>query len=198
MLTESIQTDAVAAFFDSRAPQWDAKRSLDRACISRLLDIACIGWDSRLLDIGCGTGVLVPFALERGVSRYLGIDVSEGMISRARMRLTDARVRFMCGDAERLSIDPVFNRVMVFNALPHFPSPEALVASLTALMPCESRLTIAHDMGRKKLDDLHNSRAHSVSRGLPPAEELALIMEKFLSVDTVLDTDEAYAVSGVM
>lgn len=60
-----------------------------------------LGGPFRLLDVGCGVGILrerldaVPFA------EYVGIDVSSVAVEAARNRLTDPLTRFVQGDSPR-------------------------------------------------------------------------------------------------
>lgn len=53
----------------------------------------------RVLDIGCGQGVLAPAVLQRGAA-YLGVDASRTLVRFARQNHPEAR--FVHGDARRL------------------------------------------------------------------------------------------------
>jgi ubiquinone/menaquinone biosynthesis C-methylase UbiE len=56
-----------------------------------------------VLDVGCGTGASTFYLYEEVHCReVVGIDISERMISQA-MRHLNPHLRFICGDAERLS-----------------------------------------------------------------------------------------------
>jgi ubiquinone/menaquinone biosynthesis C-methylase UbiE len=78
----------------------------------------------RVLDVGCGTGVISLLFAERG-DQVTGIDLSEGMIEEAR-RKADAQnlsIEFRRGDAEHLpfndgSFDVVVSRHLLWT-LPH-------------------------------------------------------------------------------
>ena len=79
--------------------------------------------DSRVLDIGCGTGVMAPFVLEAG-AHYYGVDLSESMIAEARRRTGDVRashggsVEFSVGDVEDIRVpDAHFDVVMALGLL---------------------------------------------------------------------------------
>ena len=69
----------VAAFFDRCAPTWDAELIKSDTIIGKILDNAevCEGQD--VLDVACGTGVMFPYYLERGVASVTGIDISTEM-----------------------------------------------------------------------------------------------------------------------
>lgn len=52
----------------------------------------------RVLDLGCGYGWHCKYAVERGASYALGLDLSEKMIEAAKAKNTDARIEYrVCG-----------------------------------------------------------------------------------------------------
>lgn len=191
-----IEQKDVIAFFDERAGEWDAGMVRSDEKIGRILDNAKVTAGSRVLDIACGTGVLIGDYLRRNVESVTAVDISPEMIRRARDKLRDDRVQFLCGDVETLDVGRDFDAVVVYNAFPHFPDPERLVAHLASLLRPGGVLTVAHGMGRAAIDGHHKGRASHVSRGLMSAQELAAIFEKYLTVTTVLSTEEMYQVAG--
>lgn len=191
-----IEKQAVIDFFDRCAPTWDAEMIRSDRKINIILDNARVGAGSRVLDVACGTGVLTPDYLARDVASVTAVDISPEMIRRARDKLRDDRVQFLCGDVETLDVGRDFDAVVVYNAFPHFPDPERLVAHLASLLRPGGVLTVAHGMGRATIDGHHKGRASHVSRGLMSAQELAAIFEKHLTVTTVLSTEEMYQVAG--
>lgn len=191
-----IEKQAVIDFFDRCAPTWDAEMIRSDRKINIILDNARVGAGSRVLDVACGTGVLTPDYLARDVASVTAVDISPEMIRRARDKLRDDRVQFLCGDVETLDVGRDFDAVVVYNAFPHFPDPERLVAHLASLLRPGGVLTVAHGMGRAAIDGHHKGRASHVSRVLMSAQALAAIFEKHLTVTTVLSTEEMYQVAG--
>ena len=57
----------VISFFDRLAPQWDATTIRNDAIIDAILGHAAVGPHADVLDVACGTGVLFPDYLRRGV-----------------------------------------------------------------------------------------------------------------------------------
>ena len=191
-----VNTNDVRGFFDSLAGSWDADRCADAGKIRDILRAADIVPGVRVLDVACGTGVLFPFYLECGAESSTGVDISPEMIRIARGKVGDSRIRLVCADVEEFE-ESGFDRIVVFNALPHFPDPERLIRSLAHRLAPGGRLTIAHDRCRAAVNGWHEQTASSVSMGLCPAEITAQWMGRVLNVDTATDGDDRYIVSGV-
>ena len=77
----------------------------------KLVDLANIKSDSLILDIATGTGMLAFYAASKLGPRgsVIGIDISEGMIEKAKSKLNTSRIsnlRFELGDGEALDFAP--------------------------------------------------------------------------------------------
>ena len=192
-----IETEEVIAFFDRLAPDWDAEMIRNDAVIDVILDNARVTAGKDVLDVACGTGVLIPDYLKRRVASVTGIDISPKMAAIARAKFPQQEVTILCGDVEKEKFEKRFDCIVVYNAFPHFPDPERLIECLAALMRPEGVLTVAPGMSREKIDAHHHGTAGHVSNGLMPAEDLAKIFEKHLSVSTVLSDERMYQVAGI-
>ena len=94
--------DATATDFDKLTDHYST------AIASRMLAIGKVGSSDRLLDLGTGTGLVARLAAVRGAS-VMGIDHSEGMLGRARIKADEAGVApiatFEAMDAEALALE---------------------------------------------------------------------------------------------
>ena len=191
-----IEQKDVIAFFDERAGDWDAGMVRRDDKIGRILDNAKVTAGSRVLDVACGTGVLIGDYLRRGVASVTAVDISPEMIRIAREKFPQENVRFVCGDAESAPLGENFDAIVVYNAFPHFPDPERLVARLAARLVSGGRLTVAHGSSRAAIDAHHRGAASHVSNGLMDSGALAAIFARHLRVTDVISTDEMYQVVG--
>ena len=188
----------VIEFFDRYAPQWDTDQVPKDKIINRILDNANVAAGQEVLDVACGTGVLFPFYLERGVASVTGIDISHEMAKLAAQKHEAyENIQVICGDVEETRLGRKFDTVMVYNAFPHFPDPERLIATLASLTKEGGRLTVAHSASREQIDNHHSGAASKVSNGLMYADELKLLFDPFFEVDIVISNQEMYQVSGV-
>ena len=184
----------VAAFFDRCAPWWDDDMIRNEPIIAKILDNAGVQPGVDVLDVACGTGVLFPDYLQRGVASVTGIDISQEMAKIAAAKFPEVKV--ICGDVEEVQFDRQFDCVMVYNAFPHFPDPKKLIVILAALVKPGGKLSVAHSMSRAALTK-HHERASKVSIELLHEEELAALFAEHFAVDVVISDDEMYQVCGV-
>ena len=191
-----IETEEVIRFFDRLAPGWDEEMIRSDEIISTILDNACVSAGKDILDVATGTGVLIPDYLKRQVSSVTAIDISPKMAEIAKEKFPQENVTILCGDVEETEFGRLFDCVVVYNAFPHFPEPERLVARLASLLKPGGTLTVAHGMSREKIDAHHRGTECRVSNGLMSAEELSAIFAGHLTVSTVISDDRMYQVVG--
>lgn len=186
----------VIEFFDRMAPQWDADLIRHDDVIAKILDGAGVKPGVKVLDVACGTGVLIPDYLARKVESVTGVDIAPEMIRIASEKFPQENVRFLCGDVEELEPEERYDCVVVYNAFPHFPEPERLIRSLTNCLAPGGRMTIAHGMSRAAIDDHHRGHASRVSCGLIHEDALAAMMRKYLQLEVKISDDRMYQLTG--
>jgi 2-polyprenyl-6-hydroxyphenyl methylase / 3-demethylubiquinone-9 3-methyltransferase len=91
---------------------------------------------ARVLDVGCGGGLLAE-ALSRDGASVTGIDLAPGMIEVARLHAAESGLTldYRVADAQQLAAATpgAFEVVTCMEMLEHVPQPGAMVASLAAL-----------------------------------------------------------------
>ena len=188
----------IIAFFDRVAPTWDADMIKSDVIIGKILDNVEVGPDMDVLDVACGTGVMFDYYLSRGVASVTGIDISPEMAKIAAEKYAgESRVQVICGDVEEFDFQRKFDRIVVYNAFPHFPYPKRLIKILAGLLKEEGRLTVAHGASREVIDNHHTGAASKVSNGLMAAENLKRIFDAHFDVEVVISNRHMYQVSGV-
>ena len=191
-----IETKEVIAFFDRLASGWDADMVRNEEVISSILDRAGVEAGKTVLDVACGTGVLIPDYLKRGAASVTAIDISPNMAAIARKKFPQPCVKILCGDVETEPFEEKFDCIVVYNAFPHFPDPERLIRRLASLLNPGGKLTVAHGASREAIDAHHHGSASRVSNGLMPAEELAGIFARELRVTDIVSDEKMYQVAG--
>ena len=193
-----MQKQDVIEFFDRCAPTWDADMIKNDVIIGKILDNAEVGPDMDVLDVACGTGVMFDYYLERNVASVIGIDISPEMAKIASAKYADNdKVQVICGDVEEQNFGKKFDRIVVYNAFPHFPKPKRLIKILAGLLKDGGRLTIAHGMSREAIDGHHKGSASKVSNGLMAADSLKKLFDPYFDVEIMISNSRMYQVSGV-
>jgi len=188
----------IIEFFDRCASTWDADMIKSDVIIGRILDNAEVAAGMDVLDVACGTGVMFDYYLQRDVASVTGIDIAPEMAKiAAKKYAADERVQVICGDVEEVSFERKFDRIVVYNAFPHFPYPKRLIKILAGLLKEDGRLTIAHGASREAIDNHHSGAASKVSNGLMAAETLKRIFDAHFDVEVVISNRHMYQVSGV-
>lgn len=184
----------IAEFFDRCAPWWDDDMIRNESIIAQILDNGGIRENMDVLDVACGTGVLFPDYLKRNVASVTGIDISPEMAKIAAAKFPEVNV--ICGDVETTAFDRQFDAIMVYNAFPHFPDPQRLIATLASHLTPGGTLTVAHGMSRAQIDHRHEGPASKVSLGLMHEDALAAIFDQHLTVTVKISDDQMYQVTG--
>jgi len=93
-----------------------------------------------VLDDGCGTGLL----LERLESHAVGIDLSHGLLSKARSRLRDRRrTHLVQADADRLPFrEAVFDKVFAVTLIQNTPEPEHTLGEIRRVARAGSEIAV--------------------------------------------------------
>ena len=188
----------VVAFFDRCAPTWDAEMIKSDEVIGKILDNAEVEAGMDILDVACGTGVMFDYYLERGAASVTGIDISGEMARIASEKYAhEPRVQVICGDVEEVVFDRKFDRVVVYNAFPHFPNPKRLIRTLAGALKEGGRLTVAHGQSRESIDGHHSGAARKVSNGLMTADSLKKLFDPCFEVEVMISNSRMYQVSGI-
>lgn len=184
-------------FFNGFAPQWDADMVRDEAVIETILDNAGVTAGVTVLDVACGTGVLVPDYLARKVASVTCVDISPKMIECAKKKYTQAEVRLICDDVEIAHFESPFDCIVVYNAFPHFFQPAKLIEKLAGDLKTGGRLTVVHGMSRENINRHHSRNASKVSISLMQINELGELFASYFDVVVKVSNDRMYQIVGV-
>jgi SAM-dependent methyltransferase len=110
----------------------------------RLADAAAVSSGDRVLDVGCGTGVLARAAADRVAveAQVSGVDINEGMLAVAgRLR---PGVDWRQGDATELPFaDETYDVVVSQFALMYFPDRRSALSEMVRVLKPRGRLAVA-------------------------------------------------------
>jgi ubiquinone/menaquinone biosynthesis C-methylase UbiE len=168
------------AFFNEQAVNWDrhfyTPEMQER--LSRLVSLFHLRPASRLLDVGGGTGGIIPHLLQAvgPQGKIWSIDFAEKMVEIARKKFnSEPRVRFQLASVETLPFDPdMFDQVICFGAFPHFTDQEQALREMYRVLRKGGTLIIAHALSSEEI------KAHH--RGASPVRHDFLSEEKKMKI----------------
>jgi len=183
-------------FFDDLAPGWDSRVYHDARKLKLIVDICGLAPGGRLLDIGCGTGVMIGELLEREPRELVAVDISPRMIEQAAKKYRDARLKLVTGDLFDLE-EIGFDLALLYSVYPHFPHKEKLAHRLAQLLRQGGRFMIAHSESRDIINNRHQGgMTERLSQPLEPVLQEAQIWQKYFDIDILADTEQLYLLSG--
>jgi malonyl-CoA O-methyltransferase len=122
---------AISRRFSQSAPTYESNAALQDAVAEKLAGMLPPMRTSRILEIGCGTGLLTRRLLKRyGEAQFLITDVCPQMVSLCRERCERApNAAFAAMDGDRLATDFAFDLIASSMCLQWFDDPAASLES---------------------------------------------------------------------
>lgn len=173
------------AYFNDLAPRWDELPRPENApaLIQRFVERGGDPSARRILDVGCGTGILLPSLLEthRSAACIVELDFAEEMLQENARRHADPRIVRVGADAQALPFrNACFDLVLCFGVLPHLCATGTALRKLLRVMLPGGSISVGHLMNSAELNDFHQSLGEPVAHDrLPPVQSLAGTLREF-------------------
>lgn len=168
-------------FFDQSAAHWDAWENDDtRARLREIIAGLNIAPQADVLDVGCGTGILLPL-LRQAIGEeglLVALDISREMLLRAQAK--GYRVAYLQGDAQTLPLAPrVFDWIICNAVLPHFPDKPRALRELARALRVGGMLVICHANNRQSINEIHRSVGGVIANDLiPDVDEMQELLQR--------------------
>lgn len=182
----------VKEFFERIADSWDNK-SDNLEIIGELFERININKNEDILDLGCGKGIVSPFIYKYSNKKVIGIDLSEKMIEGAKCNNSDTdKYEYICADYIDYKFDHKFDKIIIFNAFPHFLDKNALAEKCYYDLKDKGQLIIMHNLGKERLNTHHMENASKISCGLRTPEVESKEMNKYFKMIDCTDKSDRY------
>jgi demethylmenaquinone methyltransferase/2-methoxy-6-polyprenyl-1,4-benzoquinol methylase len=198
-MENSPTTDPRVAFFDRLAATWDQSGPPVEQQVQRLQslqDQLGLQPGARILEIGCGTGLITGWLLRQvSPGSVTAIDFSPAMLDHARARNHDANcLAWDICSAPIPSAD--FDVAFCLHVVPHFRDLDAAFRNIAASLRAKGALVILHLSGRDHVNGVHQRIGGEVAHDLlPEAAELHHRLEQAgFHVEEVIDTPELFLI----
>lgn len=154
----SSEMVSIREYFNQKAAIWDELiAEKDGAKLSALADRLGIPSGASVLDVGTGTGVFVPYLLERiNGGRLVCLDIAEEMLKRAQAKGFPKNVEHLHADVTDLPLaDAVFDAVVCYSSFPHFQDKVRALGEMKRVLKNGGKLFICHSSSRETINKIH-------------------------------------------
>ncbi|MDP2755435.1 MAG: class I SAM-dependent methyltransferase [Nitrospirota bacterium] len=191
-------------FFNQMAKVWDEKFYTPelKEHLEHLVSLFNITKGSRVLDVGSGTGGIIPYLLKAIGSdgSIRAIDFAKEMVKRAKEKFkNEPRVTFQVASVEAIPFESeFFDHVICFGAFPHFDDKKKSLNEIWRVLKPGGSLIIAHALSSTEIKYHHKSASPVMYDILPEEEQMRSLLESAgFRVERLIDRPKCYLCEGV-
>ena len=192
----------VRTYFNEKAAIWD--KQIAEKDITKLESMAqrlSIKKNSIVLDIGTGTGVFVPFLLNKigANGRLVAVDIAEEMLKLARAKNFPGNIEHIHADIVNLPIaGETFDAAVCYSSFPHFHDKSTALAEITRVLKKGGGLFICHTSNRSTINTIHSTLPAVQHDLIPDAERMHQLLSKAgFGTITIEDNADSYLASAI-
>lgn len=168
--------DHTKEFFDGYADSWDDVNRYDQPeeAFKRIISTLGLKEGSKVVDLGCGTGIFIPYLLDVvGTSGLIyAVDVSDKMLQKLVKKYSAPNIRPLPLKAEELSkIEDKVDAVLCFSAFPHIDDQVKSIKEISTILKPMGKFLIAHFSSREKINNFHAGMPEPICQHVLPDED---------------------------
>jgi len=188
-------------YFNDRAGIWDEKvAEKDTAKLKAMAARLKIETGATVLDAGTGTGVFMPYLLDKiGTDGSLiCLDYAEEMIKEAKAKKHAGNISFICTDIVTTGLPENFcDAVVCYSVFPHFDHPFRALQEIARVLKPGGWLYVCHTSSRQTINEIHHKIPEVCDHVLPENDDFRrmLIQAGFVDI-SIEDGAEDYLVKA--
>jgi len=167
-------------YFNQKAAVWDETiAEKDTAKLQRMARRLDIKPGYRVLDIGTGTGVFLPFITsEAGQNGHItAMDLAEEMLHQARDKNFNGHIDYLQSDAACIPLRAgLFDAVVCYSCFPHFQDKPLALAEINRVTRNGGKLFICHTSSRATINEIHTSIPAVAHDIIPDRREMRALL----------------------
>jgi len=178
-------------YFDNAADTWDDRFQTPEllSFLKRLVPQFNLKAGQNVLDVGTGTGVLIPYLVKAigNCGSVAAIDFSEKMVKKNKTKYSHYKnVNINVGNIEDVAYpSESFEAVICFGVFPHLENKEKALQNINRLLKPSGKLVIAHALSSEELKSHHQKVSKHVAHAtLPGKTEMTQLLEQTGFIET--------------
>jgi len=175
----------IVHLFDPPLPEGVPER------LEKIVSSAGIAQGDFVLDLGTGTGILVPIIHEYGPEKIYGCDISDAMLARLKEKYAYAET--ILADARDIDLPDNCIDVVFMNACyPNIVDKRATFSNISRMMKSGGRMVISHPMGKSFIDSIRDQTTFPLD-DFPGRAKAAMLLKPFgFEIKGFVDEPELY------
>jgi len=177
----------IRSYFNEKAETWDVMvAEKDSSKLRGMVERLHIAPGAKVLDVGTGTGVFLPFLLEAVAQngQIVAIDVAEKMLCKAQSKNLGGNTVYICADVIDIPVEGgQFDAVVCYSSFPHFQDKLKAMREINRVMKNGGRLHICHTSSRSTINEIHENLPVVTNDTIPGEND----MQKLLSASGFTD-----------
>jgi ubiquinone/menaquinone biosynthesis C-methylase UbiE len=172
-------------YFDNAAETWDINFRTHRlfSFLEKLVPQFNLKAGQQVLDVGTGTGVLIPYLIEavKPSGSVTSIDFSKKMTQKCKTKHSHIKnLNLTVGKIEEAAFSAEsFDAIICFGVFPHFENKKKALQNINRILKPNCRIVIAHALSSEELKNHHKRISEHVAHAtIPEKNEITrLIMQ---------------------
>lgn len=191
----------IKTYFNTKAATWDAEvAEKDATKLSKMATRLGINKGDRVLDVGTGTGVFIPY-LQKLIGEsglLIAIDIAENMLHMSLMKHFKDTVIHLQGDIMCTPLaSALFDSVVCYSSFPHFQDKLKALSEIARVLRRGGKLYVCHTSSRTAINEIHQHIPGIERDIIPDTEDMRKILSLagFTDID-IDDGDDSYLASA--
>jgi ubiquinone/menaquinone biosynthesis C-methylase UbiE len=171
-------------FFNNIALSWDERFQTKELndFLRQLVPTFQLKRGQRVLDVGTGTGILIPFLLEAvgSTGQVTAIDFAEKMVEVCKIKYANLpNVTVLVQQVEKLNFPSgTFDTVTCFGLFPHLENKKEALNQINRVLKPGGKLIIAHALSSKEIKAHHHNSSVVAHDMLPDELEMKRLLNQ--------------------
>jgi len=181
-------------FFNKQAKCWGEHYNRDvTSQIRDLVERFGLEEGKTVLDVGCGTGILLPYLSDKVKEKgsVFALDFSWNMILEAKKNRQKPYIHFLNASVEILPLkDQTIDYIICFATFAHVTDQKKSIYEMGRTLKTGGKLFIAHFLGKEELAEHHRLADGEVEHDTLPDDDKMREMMKNAGLKDIVITDQ--------